>query len=56
MEIKFKKDNPRPVYDYGVKQEWEEHVYYECPAKLTETEQEGDGEDRARHVLGARLS
>ncbi|MCX5748497.1 MAG: ATP-grasp domain-containing protein [Proteobacteria bacterium] len=39
MEIKFKKDNPRPVYDFGVKQEWEEHVYYECPAKLTETEQ-----------------
>ncbi|MGE0872937.1 MAG: ATP-grasp domain-containing protein [Kofleriaceae bacterium] len=39
MEIKFKKDNPRPVYDYAVKQEWEEHVYYECPAKLTESEQ-----------------
>ena len=40
MEIRFKKkDNPRPVYDYGVKQEWEEHVYYECPAKLTEAEQ-----------------
>src|SRR6185369_14001271 len=40
MEIKFKKtDNPRPVYDYGVKQEWEQHVYYECPAKLTEAEQ-----------------
>src|SRR5204862_4886573 len=39
MEIKFKnKDNARPVYDYGVKQEWEQHVYYECPAKLTETE------------------
>nr|MBA3503812.1 D-alanine--D-alanine ligase [Deltaproteobacteria bacterium] len=39
MEIKFKKDNPRPVYDYSVKQEWEQHVYYECPAKLTEAEQ-----------------
>ena len=40
MEIKFKKtDNLRPVYDYGVKQEWDEHVYYECPAKLTEAEQ-----------------
>ena len=40
MEIKFKKkDNLRPVYDYGVKQEWEEYVYYECPAKLTEAEQ-----------------
>jgi D-alanine-D-alanine ligase len=40
MEIKFKKkDNPRPVYDYTVKQDWEEYVYYECPAKLTEAEQ-----------------
>jgi D-alanine-D-alanine ligase len=39
MEILFKnKDNARPVYDYGVKQEWEKHVYYECPAKLSETE------------------
>ncbi len=39
MEIKFKKkDNPRPVYDYTVKQDWEEYVYYECPAKLTEAE------------------
>lgn len=39
MEIKFKKNTARPVYDYAVKQEWEEHVYYECPAKLTDTEQ-----------------
>jgi len=40
MEIKFKnKEVERPVYDYGVKQEWEQHVYYECPAKLTEAEQ-----------------
>jgi D-alanine-D-alanine ligase len=40
MEIKFKAaDNQRPVYDYGVKQEWEKHVYYQCPAKLTEAEQ-----------------
>lgn len=40
MEIKFKKaDNPRPVYDYAVKQEWEQYVYYECPPKLTEAEQ-----------------
>jgi hypothetical protein len=39
MEIKFKKDTKRPVYDFAVKQEWEEHVYYECPAKLTEAEQ-----------------
>lgn len=39
MEIRFKKGDSRPVYDYAVKQEWEEHVYYECPAKLTEAEQ-----------------
>ena len=39
MEIRFKKDTKRPVYDFAVKQEWEEHVYYECPAKLTEAEQ-----------------
>jgi hypothetical protein len=39
MEIRFKAvDNDRPVYDFGVKQEWEKHVYYECPAKLTEAE------------------
>src|SRR5438477_136383 len=38
MEIKFKKDTKRPVYDFAVKQEWEEHVYYECPPKLTEAE------------------
>ena len=36
MEILFKdKDNDRPVYDFTVKQEWEKHVYYECPAKIT---------------------
>jgi D-alanine-D-alanine ligase len=39
MEIGFRdKDNPRPVYDYQIKQEWEKHVYYECPAKLTPAE------------------
>jgi D-alanine-D-alanine ligase len=39
MEILFKdKDNPRPVYDFQIKQEWEKHVYYECPAKLTPAE------------------
>jgi len=39
MEIRFKNaEVERPVYDYGVKQEWEQHVYYECPAKLTEAE------------------
>ena len=40
MEIKFKNTElERPVYNYEVKQEWESHVFYECPAKLTETEQ-----------------
>jgi D-alanine-D-alanine ligase len=40
MEICFKdEDNDRPVYDYAVKQEWEKHVYYACPAKLSEAEQ-----------------
>jgi D-alanine-D-alanine ligase len=39
MEILFvDKNNPRPVYDYQIKQEWEKHVYYECPAKLTPAE------------------
>lgn len=40
MEICFRdRENERPVYDYAVKQEWEKHVYYQCPAKLTESEQ-----------------
>jgi D-alanine-D-alanine ligase len=39
MEIVFKdKDNPRPVYDFEVKQEWEKHVSYECPAHVTPAE------------------
>jgi D-alanine-D-alanine ligase len=39
MEIIFRdKGNERPVYDYQIKQEWEKHVYYECPAKLTPAE------------------
>ncbi len=39
MEIRFKDANlSRPVYDYVVKQEWEKHVEYECPARLTEAE------------------
>jgi D-alanine-D-alanine ligase len=42
MEILFHdKSNPRPVYDYQIKQEWEKHVYYECPAKLTPAELKG---------------
>jgi D-alanine-D-alanine ligase len=39
MEIIFRdKGNPRPVYDYQIKQEWEKHVYYQCPAQLTAAE------------------
>jgi D-alanine-D-alanine ligase len=39
MEIRFKDPTvERPVYDFAVKQEWEKHVYYECPARLTPTE------------------
>jgi D-alanine-D-alanine ligase len=36
MEILFIDDSlDRPVYDFVVKQEWEKHVRYECPAKIT---------------------
>ncbi len=39
MEIRFlDKSVDRPVYDFTVKQEWERHVYYECPAKITDIE------------------
>jgi D-alanine-D-alanine ligase len=39
MEIVFKdKDKSRPVYDFQVKQEWEKHVEYRCPAELTPAE------------------
>jgi D-alanine-D-alanine ligase len=39
MEICFRDDsNRRPVYDYVIKQEWEKHVRYECPAPLSSTE------------------
>ncbi|HXI59618.1 MAG TPA: ATP-grasp domain-containing protein [Polyangia bacterium] len=39
MEILFKdKSNPRPVYDFQIKQEWEKHVSYQCPADLTPAE------------------
>jgi D-alanine-D-alanine ligase len=42
MEICFRDaENQRPVYDYQIKQEWEKHVYYECPAKLTPAELKG---------------
>ena len=39
MEICFKDaSKQRPVYDFEIKQEWEKHVYYECPAKLSPSE------------------
>lgn len=39
MEIRFKDpDIERPVYDYIVKQEWEKHVEYKCPADVSESE------------------
>jgi D-alanine-D-alanine ligase len=39
MEILFKdKNNQRPVYDFQIKQEWEKHVSYQCPADLTPVE------------------
>ncbi len=39
MEICFKDTSKaRPVYDYDIKQEWEKHVFYECPPKLTPAE------------------
>jgi D-alanine-D-alanine ligase len=39
MEILFKdRGNPRPVYDYQIKQEWEKYVEYLCPAPLSPAE------------------
>ena len=39
MEICFKDSTKqRPVYDFEIKQEWEKHVFYECPAKLSPSE------------------
>jgi D-alanine-D-alanine ligase len=39
MEIIFKdKGKERPVYDFEVKQEWQKHVEYLCPAPLSPAE------------------
>jgi D-alanine--D-alanine ligase len=38
MEVVFLKAKERPVYDYACKQDWQSHVRYECPAKLTRDE------------------
>ena len=49
------RDNQRPVYDYQIKQEWEKHVYYECPAKLTPAELKGIERVCARDLRRPRL-
>ncbi len=39
MEVVFHDaTNERPVYDYAIKQEWEKHVHYDCPARVTPAE------------------
>jgi D-alanine-D-alanine ligase len=38
MEVVFLDATERPVYDYACKQQWQDHVRYECPAKLTRDE------------------
>lgn len=38
MEVVFLKETARPVYDYECKQDWQNHVRYECPATLTKDE------------------
>jgi D-alanine--D-alanine ligase len=38
MEVAFLAQTTRPVYDYECKQNWQQHVRYECPARLTKEE------------------
>jgi D-alanine--D-alanine ligase len=38
MEVVFLTQAERPVYDYDCKQNWPDHVRYECPANLTKDE------------------
>jgi D-alanine-D-alanine ligase len=38
MEVVFLTQAERPVYDYACKQDWQRHVRYECPARLTREE------------------
>ena len=49
------KSKTRPVYDFEIKQEWEKHVYYECPAKLTPRGARGGRAGGARDLHRARL-
>ena len=38
MEVVFLNERSRPVYDYQCKQDWQQHVRYECPAGLSKEE------------------
>jgi D-alanine--D-alanine ligase len=38
MEVVFLNAMERPVYDYACKQDWQRHVRYECPARLSKEE------------------
>jgi D-alanine-D-alanine ligase len=38
MEVVFLAQTERPVYDYECKQSWQQHVRYECPARLGKDE------------------
>jgi len=38
MEVVFLNERGRPVYDYQCKQDWQQHVRYECPARLSKEE------------------
>jgi D-alanine--D-alanine ligase len=38
MEVVFLQPNERAVYDYACKQDWEQHVRYECPPNVTKEE------------------
>jgi D-alanine--D-alanine ligase len=38
MEVVFLRKQARPVYDYECKQDWEKHVRYDVPARLTKDE------------------
>ena len=38
MEVLFLTQRDNPVYDYESKQDWQRHVRYECPARLTKEE------------------
>lgn len=40
MEIVFtNQTDTRPIYDFAIKQEWDKHVEYHCPARITPAQQ-----------------